>query len=70
MISYQIQYKEDTQPKPGVGDAALGVWKVVAQLPSLKSAINSAKVLIKKYGYDRVQICRVTKLNIKVEVES
>lgn len=70
MISYQIQYKESTKPSEGVGEAELGVWKIIAQLPSLKSAINSAKVLISKHGYDKVQICRVTKLNVKVEVES
>ena len=83
MISYQIQFKKQIDPEAkdnkwppwdkNVSDQSkknIEVWEVVATLPSLKAAINSAKVLIKKYGYDRVQICRVTKLNIKVEVES
>lgn len=70
MTKYQIQYKEDSVPSQGVGEAPFGVWKVIAEMPSLKSAMSSAKALIKKYGYDRIQICRSTKMNIKVELES
>jgi hypothetical protein len=70
MVTYQIQYKETTAPSTGVGEAKWGVWKVVAEMHSLKSALNSAKTLIKKYGYDRIQICRSTKMNVKVELES
>lgn len=70
MVKYQVQYKEDAKPSTGVGEAPWGMWSVVAEHPTLKSAINAAKTLIKKHGSDRIQVCRSTKMNVKVEVES
>lgn len=81
MITYQIQYKEDmslyeVKDKSGklvpdvVGTAPWGTWKVIAEMPSLKSALSAAKNLVKKYGYERIQICRSTKMNVKIELES
>lgn len=74
MTTYQIQYKlsdEDlSKISQGVGEAPWGAWKVIAETHSLKSALNSSKALVKKYGYERIQICRSTKMNIKVELES
>lgn len=69
MVTYQIQYKEDVKPSTGIGEAPWGVWKVISEKPSLKSASNTAKTLIKKYGSDRIQVCRSTKMNVKVELE-
>lgn len=79
MITYQVQYKVDmdkyqikgsTDKPPVVGEAPQGTWKVIAELNSLKSALNSAKALIKKYGYENIRVCRSTKMNIKVVLES
>lgn len=81
MITYQIQYKEDmrnyqlttaaNQAKPPVvGEAPFGTWKVIAEMPSLKSALGAAKNLVRKYGYERIQICRSTKMNITIDLES
>lgn len=83
MITYQIQYKIDMKDyeytdavkespiKPAtVGTAPWGTWKVIAEMPTLKSALSAAKNLVRKYGYDKIQICRSTKMNIKIELES
>ena len=46
-----------------------GHGRVVAELPTLQAAIIAAKALIKKYGYDRIQICKVTALKVNVTTE-
>lgn len=71
MINYQIQYKldsKDLKNEISICDGQLGIWATVSQHPTLKAAFRSAKTLIKKYGYDRIRICRATMLDIKVEV--
>lgn len=80
MVKYQIQFKKkygEDSDRPTwdylVGDKSNDInnwWEVVAEHPTLKSAINSAKVLIKKYGYDRVRICRATNMVINIDLES
>lgn len=70
MVNYQVQYKEDAKPSTGISESPLGMWSVVGEHPTLKAAINAAKTLIKKHGSDKIQVCRSTKMNVKVEVES
>lgn len=80
MVNYQIQFKKqfkDSASQPAldyeVSDTSKTLektWEVVAEHPTLKSATIAAKTLIKKYGYDRVRICRATKMKINIELES
>lgn len=46
-----------------------GHWRVVAELPTLQAAITATKSLLKKYGYENLQICKVTSLKIEVHAE-
>ncbi|MBY2478814.1 hypothetical protein KWV16_18250 [Clostridioides difficile] len=71
MVNYQIQYKEKVNQNvlSGPPNEANEFWRVVCDMPTLQSAISTTKSLVKKYGYENFQICKVTSIRVEVHAE-
>ncbi|MCC0635251.1 MULTISPECIES: hypothetical protein [unclassified Clostridioides] len=71
MVNYQIQYKEKVNQNElsGPPNEANEFWRVVCDMPTLQSAISTTKSLVKKYGYENFQICKVTSIRVEVHAE-